>query len=516
MRGIVLFSLLASLGVLSGCSQRVSPDLLRVAVPQEPDSVNPIFANLVAANVPIQLIFSGLVRFDDRGRTIPDLAMVVPSLANGGVSQDGRTVTYHLRRDALWQDGVPVTSADVVFTWHALMNVSANVPTREGYDQIDRIDTPDRFTVRLVFRRPYAPALTLFRCTKQGAILPAHLKGIGTIGSGPYRLLRWDRGDDMVFERNRYYWNPVRIKVIQVRFFGDQMSALNALRSGAVDLFAGADPNQANVLAHDSRFRVLQVPTLQWEHLSFNLTPGSGPQTSIHVRRAIAFAISPQEIRAKIYLLNGGLAPLDQGPFSWARDRQVVPYPYWVAKAREELRHAHLQVPVSVTLLTTSGTPLRSLFAVYLQAQLRQVGIELNIKEVAAPLLFATKAGGGLLFNGRFQLAYFSFETPTNDPDDRLYVASSSIPPDGQNISNYRDSAVTTWSRQAIATFNQEARAKLYARIQRRLIAAIPFYTVVWRPEIDISTTRLHGVRPAPLGSDFWNVADWRFSNARS
>src|SRR5947209_20404822 len=95
-----------------------------------------------------------LVRYDRTNRPVPERATAVPSRANGGVSADGKTITYHLRRDAKWSDGAPFTAEDVKFSVGVVLNPANNEGTHLGFDQIQRVDTPDPYTVVFHLIRP--------------------------------------------------------------------------------------------------------------------------------------------------------------------------------------------------------------------------------------------------------------------------------------------------------------------------------------------------------------------------
>jgi len=116
---------------------------------------------------------------NDKDQLEPDLATEIPTYANGGISRDGLTITYHLRRGVTWQDGAPFDARDVMFTWHAIMNPANNVLTREGYDDIVTMTAPDPYTVRVRLLKPYAPAVATFfgPSLQPMCILPQHLLG---------------------------------------------------------------------------------------------------------------------------------------------------------------------------------------------------------------------------------------------------------------------------------------------------------------------------------------------------
>ena len=107
-------------------------------------------------------MFEPLVTADPKGNPLPMLAVRVPSLANHGISRDGLTITYQLRKDARWSDGVPVTASDVKWSWQAIMNPDNNVVSRHGYDVINRIDTPDDYTVVVHLKSRFSPFVNTF------------------------------------------------------------------------------------------------------------------------------------------------------------------------------------------------------------------------------------------------------------------------------------------------------------------------------------------------------------------
>ncbi len=481
---------------------------LVVATTEEPDSLDPLLANLAVANDPITLAYDGLVRFGPSGAILPDLALTVPSHANGGISDDGRTIVYRLRRDVRWQDGVPFSARDVIFTWRALTDPNRNVPTHAGYDRIASIDAPDAWTVRVRLRERYAPALSLFACGRQGAIVPAH-KVNGYIGTGAYRIVQWRRGDEVQFERNPFAVNRPAFDRVDLRFMHDDQSVLNALHDGSIDAALLLDTTSLAQAQRDSQLAVHSTNTLEWEHLSFNLRPGSGPQTNIHVRRAIAYALDPALLRRSYLYGFGGLAPLDQAPSSWARDPSIGFYPFNREAARRELARSRYSHP-QLTLVSTTGNDQRYRLEIGVQSALRDIGIDLTIKNVPANLLLARSVDRGLLTSGKYQIALFSFVAISPDPNDERFVATSSLPPNGNNLSGYSNRDVDQLVQRGLETYDRNERTAIYHAIQRHLIDDLPFYTLVWTPSSVVARRDLQGIEAVPLGSDLWNISTWR------
>lgn len=496
---------------------------LRIGTLAQPDRLDPILATDYFDSDVFAMVFQGLVRFAPDGSLRPDLAVAVPTRANGGISPDGRTLTYHLRA-ARWQDGVPVGARDVIFTWHALMDPHNAVPRQAGYDRIVTIDAPNARTVRVRLRAPYAPARALFARRKQGAIVPAHrLARVADLarsrfeshplGSGPYQVVRWSRGNEIDLRRSPFVHAGFhRVRLI---FYGDERSEVEALETGAIDVALGLSASTAHGLAANPALRVATRPSYQFEHITFNLRPGSGPQTDPVVRRAIAHALDVRRYARTVFFGEAGLAPLDQAPWSWARDRSVHFYAYDPARARQLLREAGYRLPLHLTLTSTSGDVHRELLELQMQRDLARAGMRVRLIDVPAAMLLAPADLGGLLASGKFQLALVAFVPDSSDPDDESYVESRDVPPNGINMADFRDPQVDRLVRAAVATDDRAARKRDYDAIQQRLIAELPFYTIAWLPDVVVMRRSIVGPEPMALGSPLWNVAQWRRVRAR-
>jgi peptide/nickel transport system substrate-binding protein len=219
---------------------------LRYALGGEPRSLNPIFNDLVTSSLEANALYDDpLWVRDERGRLVPRIAVRIPTRANGDISPDGETVTVHLRHDVRWQDGAPFTSADVQFSWQAVMDPRNNVGSLEGFDQVARIDTPNAYTVVAHLKRPYARAVP----AAFPPLLPAHLLrhvalnsasfNIAPIGTGPYKVVAWKHGDllDLV-ANDLYYRGKPKIGRLVVRFVPNTTTRAITLKTGEIDLAA--------------------------------------------------------------------------------------------------------------------------------------------------------------------------------------------------------------------------------------------------------------------------------------
>ena len=140
-----------------------------------PPSLKPLYLQGRDAEDVGALGYSGLTTYDRRGAIVADVATVVPTMANGGISRDGKRIVFHLRRDITWQDGYPLTARDVVFSYRANTNPSNATPSQSFDTGIARVWAPDSYTVVVELARPQAAFVTSFFGGDGGAILPAHL-----------------------------------------------------------------------------------------------------------------------------------------------------------------------------------------------------------------------------------------------------------------------------------------------------------------------------------------------------
>src|ERR1700676_1598078 len=185
---------------------------------EEPDTLNKLFANTDASDQVAQFISEPLLRYGQSGEYLPAAATEVPSLQNGGIGKDERTVTLHIRKGMKWSDGAPYDGRDLVFTWHAVMNPRNNTRLTTGWDDIASMDLPDPNTVVIHLKKPYGGIMGIFACGGAGyPPLPAHLLeslpdlnhapyNSRPISSGPFVLTAWNHGSSLELAANPLYW----------------------------------------------------------------------------------------------------------------------------------------------------------------------------------------------------------------------------------------------------------------------------------------------------------------------
>ncbi len=500
---------------------------------QEPPSLNQLFLQGLSASEIGPLVYSYLLTVDDRGNLTPDIATNVPSLANGGISRDGLTVTYKLRRDVKWQDGAPLTADDVVFTYLAIMNPNNNVPSRAGYDRIASVSALDRYTIRLRLRQPYSPILSYFMAPGQNfTILPSHLLkryhdlntvpfNAAPIGSGPYRVAQWVRGDHLRFVRNlNYFRGPPKIAGITIKFIPESATILSQLRTGEVNAYFVADQSYLREYPTIRSSRVIRALLSGTVMLLFNLQ--AADIRDLRVRRAIAEAVDFPRIVRKVTQGAQTTIAGDRGLFSWAYDPRFSPPAYDTAAANRDFdaagwrrssggtrtkegRELSLQVDIP------SGAPVATALGVDFQQELRAVGVHSSIRTFTPNQFMAPAKSGGPLFGGTFQLAYISI-LASGDPDTHWFLGCNQIPPSGFNFSRFCDAASDRAQTAGIASYDRAVRRKYSALVQQRVAQEVPFVPMWQINAIYVCPSSMRGLRPSAY-SAFWNAGQWTLSN---
>ncbi|MCX5753654.1 MAG: ABC transporter substrate-binding protein, partial [Candidatus Krumholzibacteria bacterium] len=279
---------------------------LVIGMQQEPEILNEAVNSMVASVYVCNLIFSKFVKYNDRLELVPDLIEEIPTVENGGISIDYLTYTYHIRRNARWHDGVPVTSYDAKFSYEVMMHPDINVETRQGWDIVDRVETPDSFTVVFHLREVYANFVG--DCFYDESVLPRHLlrSALGPgfqnaafhrrpIGSGPFVFKEWVSGSHIIVRANRdYYGEGPRLDEIVIKFIPEDDALIMQLETGEI---AGVDnaPNTAlAAVGKMPRARTFRNAALFNEHLDLNCDHPILRDRL--VRRALALATDRKEI----------------------------------------------------------------------------------------------------------------------------------------------------------------------------------------------------------------------------
>jgi peptide/nickel transport system substrate-binding protein len=532
-------TLLAAALLLAACSgpQSAAPgpgNSLAIAQQREPMSLNPALENGQSATEWGELLFSFLVKYNDKSQLVGDVATQVPSLQNGGISADGKTITYHLRSGVRFADGTPLTARDCVWSIDAINSRANNVQTRYGYDRVARAEAPNDTTLVLRLKEPFAPILTLVLAPQGFPILPKHLLekypdfnhlpfGAQPIGSGPYVVDRWIRGDRVVMHANpNYFAGKPKIERLTIRFVPDAQTATNLLQTHEVQgYFNEQDYSQYPLLRRLSGYYVLSTPVNAVGSIIFNT---QGVATSDpRVRHALAEAIDMKSLIDKAYRGALSYAQAGRGLFIWAYDPKAYPdVPYDPAHARALLEQAGWAMgtdgmrhksgrALELQFIIQAATPGDAIVANAVAQYERAVGARFSIKQFNVTQFVAPVSEHGPVYGGLFDMALYPFVNG-NDPDTTDQFACANVPPRGYNKSRICNPQIDRLLVSARSTFDIAKRKAIYAQLERALYEELPIELIYQRREIDVFAKNLKG----PSGSSdsvFWDIAHWRFAS---
>ncbi len=500
---------------------------IRIGSIRQPATIDPMRGGQYVENYIDEAIFDGLTVIDDRGRVAPDLAQAVPTQRNGGISRDGRTLTYRLRPNLRWSDGAPLTARDVVFTFGLLRAPATNFPSRSTYDIVDRVDAPDPRTVRVRLHAPDADAVAeIFVNGQNGSIVPEHLlRGVRDlihdpfdthpIGSGPYVLDRWDRGTAISLRANaRYFRGAPKTSALTMTFFGDANTLGLELRTGAID-FAQIPPALVPQFVSAPGLALRSAPSATLAEIQFNVR--AAPVDDVRVRRALGLAIDRARIAATVFhgqadVANGLLPPASafaraNGAAATGADPRAAAALLDAAgwRAGPGGMRSRGGAPLQFTLLVPSANPTYLGLAVQLQAAWRALGADVSVN---AQLNDVLRAPDGPLARGRFQAVVSPFGFPVT-PDRTQFVTSNAFPPYGYDYMRYSDATVDRDSAAARVATDTGTRERLLASVESRIRADAPIVPIVWTRYAYALRDGLRGVRPEPVNSDLWNAYEW-------
>lgn len=551
VKSLVLAVLLFQVG---GCSPGGPPSVpaasepgrggvVRIALWQEPALLNPLLGLQTVNALVSRTMLEGLLRYSPEGRSVPALASEVPSFANGGISQDGLTITWRLKKGVLWSDGKPFTGKDVVFTYGVNMNPVNPTTKQTGYPDIESINTPDDATVLVKYRTLYAGFKQHFDW-----ILPEHVFAgdtaietkefnQGPIGTGPFKFRSWEPGNAITLERNPNYREPGKpridgliFKIVPARDIG-----ILWLKVGEVDALWN--------LAEDNIPEIEGIPDAVLnpaigngvERLILNTSCSTGPGQGdpackhpvlgdVRVRRAIDLAVDRKALVDELLAGKTSVASsvLPLGPYAVqlpradadpAQARRLLDEAGWHVGS-DGIRVNGSRVRASLSYSTTTGARLREQAQALIALQLRGIGIELNIANLPSPVLFGSWQDGAPMVRGNFDIAMFTITNPI-DPQADLYnlFHSSRVPTErtraGQNFHRILDPELDAALQAASSTVDDAKRAAAYRVVAERVDAGKGHILLYSRLELDAYSKRLKGHAPN-IWSDFtWNAEDW-------
>ncbi len=474
--------------LIAGCAGATSadPTIVTMADDQSPTNFDPRIAINASAERIFRLLFVALVKRNDQSQIEPDLALRwdIP---------DPKTYIFHLRNDATFHDGRPITARDVVFTFRSILDGKVRTVKLGTYRLIESIEAPDPYTVVFRLKEPFAPFL--FNLSRGGiGIVP---DGSGDafarrpVGSGPFEFVHYIQDQEVLLKRSEtYYGDKPHISFLRIKIIPEAIVTALELRKGSVDLALNVlTPDMVEVLKKDSDLKVEQSEGTNYQYIALNLR--DPVFRDIRARKAFAYGIDRDQIIKYLWRHQARPATGVLPPTNWAYTQDVNTYPYDPDRARALLKEAGYD-NLSFTYRTSNNEDAR-LMASVLQQQLRQIGVKMEIRSNEFATFFAD------IIKGNFQMYSLRWVGGNNDPDilDAIF-SSKRTPPNGFNRGFYANPRVDERIEVGRRELDIEKRRAAYHEVQRITAEELPYISLFYRDNVCVHNKRIRNVKVDP------------------
>jgi peptide/nickel transport system substrate-binding protein len=485
----------------------------------EPSGLIYMVAGESAAAAIASNIFNKLLKYDKNLELEGELA------ESWQISNDQKTIIFKLKPNLKWSDGKPLTSADVLWTWQAVIDEKTRSPYASDYQLVKKAETPDPLTFSVTYDQAYAPALDSWAGLQ---ILPKHLlqgQDLHTtafarrpIGSSYYKLDSWTNGENIKLSRNlSSVLGQAKIDKLVTRIIPDSSSQFLELMADNIDSM-GLDPiKYARIIP--ARPELKQKLALYKElgnsytYMGFNLK--RKPYDDIRVRKAINYAIDKQEIIDGVYLGLGIDIASPYKPGTRWSNPNLKPHPYDPQKAKALLKEAGFADSDGDGVLERDGKPFtfeiltnqnkeREKSAVLIQRRLKEVGIQANVRAIEWASFISR-----FIKTGDFDVVVLGWGLGL-DPDQFSIWHSSQQAPGQFNFIGYNNPNIDKLLEQGRTELNLDKRQKIYHEFAKVLLEDSPIVYLSAGYGLSAIHKRVKGIdSPAPPAGLGWNTYDW-------
>ena len=486
-------------------------------------SWNPYLADDLFAEQLLALVYPSLaVEQTDYQMHPPSFS---PSLAESWEwSADRLSLIFHLREDAVWSDGVPVTSEDVVFSFQTQTAPEVAWAWMDITDSVEEVEALDAHTVRYRFNRQYPYQLM---DVNDGPIIPAHLWGkipyeqwLETdwselvLSAGPFVPGEHARQQEIILDRNPHYWiaDHPRLDRVVFRVVPSKSALLNQLLPGGIDFVNFIPPAEAERVRRSSDLELILYSDRSYTQICWNLARPLFADAK--VRRALGLAIDRETIIDVAY---DGFARPSAGPVlstMWAFNRGLEPLPFDPVAARALLAEAGWEdrdgdgildrdgVDFAFELMTPSENELRQDVSLLVERDLARVGIRVTPRFVEWGSMQAA------MDDGSFDAVVNRWEEPTQvDLGEIWHSAPPGVPT--LNFGRYSNPEVDRLLEEVSAIPGFDAQKPLLDRIQELIVADQPYTFLVENMRLSSLNSRIRGA-DINDATPYFNLEEWR------
>jgi peptide/nickel transport system substrate-binding protein len=533
------------------------PNTLRLLYGRSVTTLNPHLATGYQDFEAARIVYEPLATYDQSGQLVPILAAEVPTQENGGLTEDGTSVTWILRDDVTWSDGEPFTADDVVFTFEFISNPEVAAATAQYYETVDTVEAVDDYTVKITFKEP-TPAWSVPFSGQTGGILPRHLfadfnglnareavANLQPVGTGPYVVIGFEPGT-VIFTPNQTYWNgtPSFKRVELLGGIAPYAAARDVLKAGTAD-FAHNLQVEAKALTDlqgEDQGEIVTLYGSQVERIMLNFAhpfarTEDGERSSptiphpyfsdLRVRQAINLAIDRKTIAKTLYGETG--KPTAQLLMAPSRYQLAdIPVEYDLEKAKALLDEAGWVdtngdgirdkdgIPMEV-LFQASVNPVRQETQAIVSDSLEELGIDVEIVRVRVDDFFSADPKETDSLN-HFFADMQVYSTGNESPDPSTYMGWWTCEKIASQVNNWQEPNNARYCNleydrlwaEAKQELDPAKRTELYQQMNQLLAEDVAVIPVVHRAMANAVGNSLVNVEFTPWDASTWSIYAWQ------
>jgi ABC-type transport system substrate-binding protein len=513
----------------------------------------------------VELTSLPLVSISDTGALIPMLLQSVPSAANGGIRDHGKTIVLALRPHMRWSSGVEVTNRDVLFGWRIAMDPITGPSCRGTCDHIRSVTLQGRYTVILHLQHAFGPLLRI----GLPPVFPRAWRRLGGNShraayvlstnerfdylnasywtDGPYQVRSYEKDNYIAFTAMRYFHlrSEPHVHALTFRFYPSKLSLMAAVPTGKVDVAGGFTAADLPYMKSQGlRGKIRLQPSLALDHVEFNVRNRTylskpNPVASRLVRQALALvtnrplatatALGLEGHSTTTFLASGPLlVPFQLRP----RSNKPIPIGNWdPLQGKYVTKHA-IQIQDARTLLSNAGwtqgftldlrvdphDPLQSNEAQSLTVSWAEIGVHVRLVPISECFPCTSDAD---LYTGAFEAALVTAHLGLDAVSITPWVGSRFIngttsrhSSSNLNFSGIDDRVIDAALHHGSTTLNSTQRALAYWKLQTRMVKQAYWLPLFFRPSVATVSPRIIGFTGHPDSSSLlWNAARWTLSN---
>ncbi len=439
-------------------------------------------------------IYDQLIRVTDDGLTLQ------PMLAEKwDISADNLTYTFHLRQGVKFSDGTPLKASDVVYSLKRAKE-TANSPWSFTYEPVKDITAPDDATVVVTLNQVWAPFLADISMFNSSIISEAFATKVGadklvdqTMGTGPYALAEWKKGEYILLKKNPNYWEkglPL-LDQVKITVVPDDNSRILQMQGGDIDGMYDVPLSRVPDLKKDAKLQVGLYTSTANNFIVLNVR--TGLLSDVKIRQALNYATDKQ---ALINVVNFGVGEISNsfmpnGALYWNKDQKG--YPFDLDKAKQLLKESGSPNGGKVAIMVRAGGASALQLSTVLKDMWSKIGIDLDIQQLEASVATSNYRAN------KFEMYASGWTNDIIDPDE--LVSYAILPEQTQNYhTGWTNQQAIDAAKQARATLDNATRQKLYYQVQDLHMQDAPFIYLYTLPYVDVLKKQVQGFVHHPMG----------------